>query len=510
MVSILHREMRIASRRRWTFWSRVVTTVIAFVSGLFLILVGSFQPGVSGAYLFTALLFVSFWFCLVQGVRRAAASISDEKRDGTLGLLFLTDLRPIDIIVGKLCAVAMPLIQPLLAFLPVLAISVLLGGITGGEIFRAALTLGSVLLFSISAGLVVSSVSRKSEETGQSTIFVLLAMLALPRWLAWGRFRPVRFLSPWSAYANIPDPGYRVNAEEFWYSLLIMNALSAALLFAAGFFLRRRWEDRPVLAVKRERVPIKKATIDAARRAKLLDRNPGEWLSARYAMSAWSRWLFIGMTVVLSALAAYVANEFPASGGRVFAIVILSLGSLLILIRLASQASFSLAEARRSGALEMLISTPLNPKCLISGQIASLRNQFLPPLGMLLIASFIIISASSGALELTGSIVSIGFFWGFLTLLTVTISAFGMWMGLREKSPNAAFFKTLAFTILPVLFSGCFLLWFLLPIGYIVLLLVSISKLTGGDLQRLIRSEGKLVELTPVMPIVPAPPVIRS
>jgi hypothetical protein len=158
----------------------------------------------------------------------------------------------------------------------------------------------------------------------------------------------------------------------------------------------------------------------------------------------------------------------------------------------------------------MLISTPLNPKCLISGQIASLRNQFLPPLGMLLIASFIIIAASNGALELTGSIVSIGFFWGFLTLLTVTISAFGMWMGLREKSPNAAFFKTLAFTILPVLFSGCFLLWFLLPIGYIILLLVSISKLTGGDLQRLIRNEGKLVELTPVMPIVPAPPVIRS
>src|SRR4051794_14580015 len=106
MLSILHREMRIASRRRWTFWSRVVTTALAFISGLFLILVGAMQATVSGTYLFKTLVFISFWFCLIQGVRRAAASISDEKREGTLGLLFLTDLRPIDVIGGKLFASA--------------------------------------------------------------------------------------------------------------------------------------------------------------------------------------------------------------------------------------------------------------------------------------------------------------------------------------------------------------------------------------------------------------------
>src|SRR5688572_18244862 len=120
MVSILHREMRIASRRKWTFRSRVLTSVLAFVSGFFLVLVSAVHPGMTGNYLFTTLIFFSFWFCLIQGVRRSAGSIADEKRDGTLGLLFLTDLRPIDIVLGKLFSAAIPLIQPLLAFVPVL------------------------------------------------------------------------------------------------------------------------------------------------------------------------------------------------------------------------------------------------------------------------------------------------------------------------------------------------------------------------------------------------------
>src|SRR5205807_6791914 len=107
--------------------------------------------------------------------------------------------------------------------------------------------------------------------------------------------------------------------------------------------------------------------------------------------------------------------------------------------------------------------------------------------------------------EQLGSIFITMIFWGALTLVTSTVASFGMWMGLREKSPNAAFFKTMAVTILPLLFGGC--IWFLLPIAYIILLLVSISQLTGRDLWRLVRNEKKMAELTPVTPIVPAPPV---
>jgi hypothetical protein len=511
MVSILHREMRIASRRRWTFWSRVVTSALAFISGLFLILISSMQATVSGTYLFKSLVFSSFWFCLIQGVRRASASISDERREGTLGLLFLTDLRPIDVIAGKLFAVAIPLIQPLLAFLPVLAISVLLGGITGGEIFRAGLTLASILLYSISAGLFVSCVSRKAEETGQGTIFLLLAMVALPPIFGRGPLHWLRYFSPWSAYTTIPDPGYRVSGEDFWYSLLVTNLFAAALLLAAGYFLRRRDDEPLVVNVKSMRAFIPKPRVNRAAHAAILDRNPGEWLAVRHSMGPAGKWIFNGITFAFAVFAAVLANAFNFPEGRYAALAVLLVTALLILLRLASQASYPLAEARRSGAIEMMISTPLNPKCLITGQLISLRNQFLPALGMLLIASVFIIGlqrGEHGILEIAESMIAIGLFWGALALVTSTVAAFGMWMGLREPSPNAAFFKTLVFTILPLLLGGC--LRFALPVGYLIVLLVAVLQITGRDLQRLLRKEKKFRDATPLGAIVPAPPIISS
>jgi hypothetical protein len=504
MLSILHREMRIASRRRWTFWSRVVTSVVAFASGFFLVLLSNYADG---SYVFTALVFVSFWFCLIQGVRRAAASISDEKRDGTLGLLFLTDLPTIDIIAGKLFAVAVPLVQPLLAFLPVLAISVLLGGTTGGEIFRAGLVLASILLFSISAGLFVSSFSR-GEETGQSTIFVLLAILAVPRLVALLGFFKLRYLSPWSAYAAIPDPGYRVSGEEFWYSLLFANLLSAVLLMGAGFFLKRRWEDQPITQEKPTELVSLKKRITNVRRAAILDRNPGEWLAARHSMGSMTRWLFVGLIFALCVLAV-VCSKVSWTGGQGTGAVILSLAALFILIRLASQASYPLAEARRSGAIEMMLSTPLNPNCLLTGQLAALRNQFFPPLGMILIASVFLVSKED-VKELLEWLAGLAITWGMLALVTVTIAAFGMWMGLREKSPNKAFFKTILFTLLPLILGPC--LWFVIVPAYIILFLVSIAFLTGNNYRRLLRNDKDFIELTPVrLPrSYDVPPVIKT
>jgi len=511
MLSILERELRIASRRRWTFWSRVGASVMGFAIGFCLVVVSTFSRVATGEYIFTVLAFISFWFCLIQGVRRAASSISDEKRDGTLGLLFLTDLRTIDIIAGKVFAVAIPLVQPLLAFLPPLAISLLLGGATGGEIFRAALTFASILLYSIAAGLFVSSLSR-GEETGQSTIFLLLANLAIPRMFGWGSLFWLRYFSPWSAYANIPDPGYRISAREFWLSLLVTNFLSAAFLTGAGFFLKRRWEDRPVIITKSERRTLPKKQIERRRRAAILDRNPGEWLAAQHAMGLLSKWLFIALTFAICILAAVVAGSFTGGSEPIAGIAVLGLAALLLLIRLASQASYPLAEAKRSGAIEMMLATPLNPKCLITGQLISLRNQFLPAFGMLLITSFFIITLANGISEIAGILVAMSLFWGFIALLTATIAAFGMWMGLREKSPNAAFFKTIAFTLLPMLFGWCFLSWLGLPVAYIILLVISIAQITGSSLHRLLRNQKALTEMTPIrLPkSYEVPPVIKT
>ena len=51
--------------------------------------------------LFTVLNAIAFIFCLLAGVFLTADCLSEEKREGTLGLLFLTSLKGYDVVLGK-------------------------------------------------------------------------------------------------------------------------------------------------------------------------------------------------------------------------------------------------------------------------------------------------------------------------------------------------------------------------------------------------------------------------
>src|SRR4051812_27098874 len=159
---ILQRELRREARQPRAAAGRFICSVIGFVAGLFLLLSRS-GGGADGRRIFEWLTFIGFAFCFIAGVRVAAGTIADEKRDGTLPLLFLPALKPSEIVVGKFFAVAIPLIQPFLAFIPALAITVLHGGVTGSEVLRAIAVVASSLVLSIAAGLCVSSFSRRNE-----------------------------------------------------------------------------------------------------------------------------------------------------------------------------------------------------------------------------------------------------------------------------------------------------------------------------------------------------------
>ena len=86
---------------------------------------------------------------MFTGVRSTADCLSEEKRDGTLGLLFLTDLKGYDVVGGKLVATSLNAFYGLTAIFPLLAIPLLMGGVTNGEFWRMALVLANTFLFSL-------------------------------------------------------------------------------------------------------------------------------------------------------------------------------------------------------------------------------------------------------------------------------------------------------------------------------------------------------------------------
>src|ERR1051325_9557263 len=105
-LPIVERELRIRARRKSTFRSRLAGAAAAslFIGVFLLFHVGT---GTTGTGVFIACGGVAFLYCLFEGGRNRADSLGEEKRQGSLGLLFLTDLKGYDVVLGKLVATSL-------------------------------------------------------------------------------------------------------------------------------------------------------------------------------------------------------------------------------------------------------------------------------------------------------------------------------------------------------------------------------------------------------------------
>ena len=89
-----------AARKRSTFWLRSAAALTALLIGsgcMILNVLQGTRTFAMGSVLFSVLT----WMCLVTGLCAGlfftSDCLSEEKREGTLGLLFLTDLRGYDV-----------------------------------------------------------------------------------------------------------------------------------------------------------------------------------------------------------------------------------------------------------------------------------------------------------------------------------------------------------------------------------------------------------------------------
>src|SRR5215472_2300539 len=165
-LPIVDRELRAAARRRGTFrlrWFVVLIGLIVTFAALSFLAAGAGPRNVGGP-LFAVLTVCAFFLCPLLGVALTADSLSEEKREGTLGLLFLTDLKGYDVVLGKFAASSLTAFYCLLALLPMTALPMLLGGVPAADFWRMTLALLNALFFSVSAGLCVSAFMRDSQR----------------------------------------------------------------------------------------------------------------------------------------------------------------------------------------------------------------------------------------------------------------------------------------------------------------------------------------------------------
>src|SRR2546426_951081 len=172
-LPIVERELRVAARKRSTFWLRLVAALVGLVIGggcLRLSLVRGLGATTLGGVLFSVLTGVGLAAALSAGLFFTSDCLSEEKREGTLGFLFLTDLRGHDVVLGKLLGTSLRSSSALLAVFPILAITLFMGGVAPAEFWKTTLALANAMFVSLVAGLFVSALSRQSQRAMAGTL----------------------------------------------------------------------------------------------------------------------------------------------------------------------------------------------------------------------------------------------------------------------------------------------------------------------------------------------------
>jgi len=486
-LPILARELRVASRRRITYWIRTGAALAVMIIGTWLFLMMQTDPTQTVAQvLFGVLTSCATLSAYLSGLRDTADCLSSEKREGTLGLLFLTDLRGYDVVIGKMAANSINAFYGILAVLPIFGVPLLMGGITFGEFGRMALVAINALFFSLSLGICVSAFSRSARKSATMTFLLLLLIGGvLPGigiykvYPTFGKFPPPFFWpSVGFTYFLAWEVNYKTYFDDFWRSLLTVHGLSWFFLILASVVAPRTWQDRPAGIKKlrwRERWLLWSHGDSSERlafRNRLLDQNAFFWLAARSRLKPAVVWAVLGVLACVWAWGVgKYHQEFLNSGAYLLTGLVLN---LMFKAWVAGEAGRQLAEDRKLGALELLLSTPMTIRDILRGQLLALRRQFLAPLVVVLVTIFVFMWATlrEPDTEDMRSFVRLLCIGGMVMIVADLIALYwvGMWQALSAKNPNRTASASVArILILP-------------PLAWAMVVLIAVlSSVRGGQ-----------------------------
>jgi len=473
-LPIAERELRVASRKRGTYWGRLVPAALALIvwCGVELLSSTAFVGMVgAGKFQFGVFMMLAFLYACAVGLFVTSDALSEEKREGTLGLLFLTDLRGYDVIAGKLVSHSIPAFYGLIAAFPMMAIPLLSGGLTGGEFWRTMLMLANTMFLSLSAGLLVSSVSRNAMRAMNGTLLLLLGLifgcplvdLALAGWNSTKSVAIFSLASPWYVLGNVN--AYKL--KDFWLSLGLEHVVAWSFLGLACLGVPRAWQEksRSGAGPRKPALARWRYSSAAARRA-LLDRQPIFWLAARDRSPGRLIW---ALTILIAVAYYWSMAKFAEPMMAIFVFgPLMGVINFVLTVWMISQACRFFFDGRRNGALELILVTPVTPEEIIAGQWTALKRVIIGPtvaLTAVYMAGGLLESLAMNNPLARAGVTNFGpahievtnLIAGGITRIANLMAAgwFGMWLGLTERKAPTAIIKTFCYVIaIPALVIG--------------------------------------------------------
>lgn len=330
-----------------------------------------------------------------------ADCLARERRDGTLGLLFLTPLTATGVVIGKSIMQFLRAWSLWLAVVPVLVIPLTLGGLTGTMVAAAVAFELTVILLCLGAGLFVSSFVKRPY------LAVVLAEI-----LAWAAVLAMILMIGWVLTGSLVKAGVPVTPSSFYVFELGLAAVSGAgipgspqvlpgilaaehltvsmaflvlVVLTAARKVEHSWQDRPPSRrlqwwAKHFCTELFQSSF-RRKMKRTLEANPISWLQQYSWKSRLAKWSFCLLFVLVESLlmmalaSSYNGYNYMFRGYTHSLQLFLAL--LLAMLYIYAGVSGFLVE-KTSGALELILISPVSVPEIIFGRSIGLWKQFFP------------------------------------------------------------------------------------------------------------------------------------
>lgn len=488
LVPVVERELRSAARQEFTYYLRMIGVAGLLLATVVFLFRHGDDPAI-GRKLFANLHFTLFGAIWLLVPFLTADCISQERREGTLGLLFLTPLSSRDLVIAKGLAQGLRALTLWLAVLPILALPFLWGGVSWGEGLTSACVNSSAVFLALGAGLLASSISRIWTRVSVCAgllsavfalffsfiyVFCLSCALTTPT-LFLGQLLRAQFVSSWME-------GFRVatNWDACWPEIFsrfgttararwLGGSVAATLLSLLVLLLVIRFVARRVRGIWREEPPsarllwlentfcqpvLFRGFLQRWMKRRL-EANPVGWLEQRSWSGRLVAWGWLGLVGVLytGVLTQNFLLTFTGSTHNVMH------ESMMWLLgaSMALTAAGSFRRERESGVLELLLVSPLGEEEIIMGRLRGLWAQFFPA-GALLFGVWCFLSSLFGFSGFYGEGLDLKavlyYTTGFLGLPVV-----GLYFSLACRSFLGALVATLGVGLLAAPILATFVVW---------------------------------------------------
>jgi len=261
---------------------------------------------------------------------------------------------------------------------------------------KVGLVILSTLGISLSVGIWISSRVR-DESLGLLYVLLVLAFLCgglpLLDLLWWGDERSLgknglSLASPFASLLLAARGDATVDTIRLGVSFGVLTALSVLALALATRCTVRAWtEGRATSRWHRQRTALRVSWTanQLHERAEQLQRSPARWLAERFqGHQRWLLWLAVAIQLSSDLPYLVILLNSRMGGSMSFWLPLLSFsrlfGTLIAVVLIAGVACRAFVQARRSGAMELILTTPLAAETLVAGHWATLKAGLTPAL----------------------------------------------------------------------------------------------------------------------------------